>query len=216
MLETITLEALDPMPWSKTDDAFLTSPRMTRAANLIGRHGRSRALGVWMEGVFHSLRHLTDGFVADADLDLFIMENRPTKRRAVAQALVDAELWERIATPTPGYRIKGFLDHYPDAETIRQRIAEKQARRRATTARPSAGAKRKRNNAPRTRAGAGSRAPGRESETETDTSFPPNPPPGGENGAAAPEGVEPDPVDVAEHLRTSLGAAPLIPPEERE
>lgn len=212
MLETITLEALDPMPWSKTDDAFLTSPRMTRAANLIGRHGRSRALGVWMEGVFHSLRHLTDGFIADDDLDLFIMENRPTKRRAVAQALVDAELWERIETPTAGYRIKGFLDHYPDSETIRQRIAEKQARRRATTA-PSAGGKRRRS---RTRAGAGSRAPGRESETDTDTSFPPNPPPGGENGAAAPEGVEPDPVDVAEHLRTSLGAAPLIPPEERE
>ena len=147
--------------WCKIDDAFVSSPRVTRAAKAIRVNGRARVIAVWVEGLTHAQRHATDGVIASEDLDLFISDREP---RFVAAALVEGDLWEPCEG---GHRICGFLDHYPSAEERRDRIVGASPSR----ARPR----------DRARAATGSRAgtrarPRSDTETETDTNPPPQSP----------------------------------------
>lgn len=177
------------MPWVRVDDAFVMSPRVTQAAKRLPRAGRARVVALWLEGLTHAQRHATDGLIRDDDLDLFIVEEQP---QVVARALVHGELWERVDN---GYRIKGFLDHYPSAERRDELAKRREGERRASRPRPRDRARPRNGAAPPPGTHA---APADRSETETETNTggsPPNPPHEGDQRGD--QAIEPSDLDRA-------------------
>lgn len=106
--------------WTKLSDNFFSHPKIVAA----GRDARD----LYLAGLLHCNRHLTDGFIgteylrrlaADAEID--------NVKRAVSR-LVENNLWHVVEK---GYQVHDFLDYNPSAEKVR-------AEKRATIERKSA------------------------------------------------------------------------------
>ena len=96
--------------WVRIDDDFANHPKVLRVAPL--------ARWLHVVALCYCARQLTDGFVpAEAVSTLFNWSPAPTrtKRAALVDALVNANLWERVED---GYRIHDFLEYNPSREKV--------------------------------------------------------------------------------------------------
>ncbi len=111
------------MVWTKLDDGFADNPKLIEAMDAFG----DSALALWVCGVAHCNKHLTDGFIKRAVVARLTRHPSPYD---VAAALVAAGCW---TVTENGYAIHDFLDHNPSREEV---LAAREAtRRRQSTSR---------------------------------------------------------------------------------
>jgi len=114
------------MPWVRIDDAFADHPKTVQAG------GRAAWLDV--AAMCYASRYLTDGFIPAKQVPRLTDEPNPDE---LAQALVDAGLWERRPG---GFLIHDYLDYNPSAAAVRaQRRADLERKARGNSARIPAG-----------------------------------------------------------------------------
>jgi hypothetical protein len=109
------------------DEKFLEHPKLIRAGQLVGRNGVSRALHVYLAGLAHARKYLTNGFVGMPVVTSWRLCENPV-RVATALCHESVTLWH----PEPGgYRIHDFLQYNDDATEVkrkqqvtRQRVAK--------------------------------------------------------------------------------------------
>ena len=114
------------MPWVRLDDGFHAHPKLAA----LGERTLP-AVGLYTLALTWSSTYLTDGLVPDGQL------RRLGGSKALASALVDAGLWERVEG---GWRIHDFLDYNPSRERVlEERSADAERKRRGRTSRWSPG-----------------------------------------------------------------------------
>ncbi len=102
--------------WFKVDDRFPRHPKTRASARALGgKHARARVMAFWLEAGTHSCEFLTDGFISDADVADFDVDDDPV---AVAKALVTGGLWLRVEH---GYRFHQWDHHQPSAESVKEK-----------------------------------------------------------------------------------------------
>ena len=113
--------------WLKVDDSLIDHPKMFAAGRHLGRRGRARAFCVYMAGLMWVNRHLTDGFIPDATVDTFAIDEHP---RDVAEVLsmADVRLFHREST---GFRIHDYHDFNPESAKVKAKLAQDRERKRA-------------------------------------------------------------------------------------
>ncbi len=121
------------MAWTRVDDGFLGHPKVTRAAERLGRWGLGRVLVIWHQGQAHASRYLTDGILSRESVARFHDDPKPL---VVAEALAEAGLWETV---DGGYRIHDYLDYNLSAAEV-ERKKEADRTRKAGGGRPDSGA----------------------------------------------------------------------------
>lgn len=113
------------MTWVKLDDAFPTHPKILAAGD--------EAAWLFVCGLCHSSRHLTDGLVATAVLGRLTGLRRPER---YAQRLVEAGLW---LVEEGGWRINGYEEWQRSRADIEaEREAGRERARRSREARAKA------------------------------------------------------------------------------
>lgn len=100
--------------WVKLDDRFDDHPKVTTAADQIGRHGIFIAVGFFAVMLMKSNRHLTDGFISDATLRSLPDRAAPK----LAQVLAAAGLFDRVEG---GYRVHDYHDYNPTADEVQEK-----------------------------------------------------------------------------------------------
>lgn len=106
------------MAWFKADDQLPFHPKVLAAGNA--------AMGLWIRAGTWSSSQLTDGFIPIAIASAMANE-------CDADALVDANLWDRV---DGGYQFHDWSDFQPSAEEEREkREARKRAGRKGAAAR---------------------------------------------------------------------------------
>lgn len=113
------------MTWARVDENAPLHPKLVRAG--------FAAVGLWLAGLCHSNRLLSDGFIAKKDLfSLFPSAHKRALKNAVTR-LVTVGLWHEIEA---GYMIHDFLDYNPSrAEVLERRRIAKEAGKRGATLR---------------------------------------------------------------------------------
>lgn len=111
------------MVWAKLDDGFFDHPK-ARAA---GKDGRE----LFLAGLCHAARNLTDGFLATADLPLLAAKAEVNGPK-VARLLVEIDWWHDAEG---GWEIHDFLERNPPKEKVEAERAK--ARDRMNRARRS-------------------------------------------------------------------------------
>lgn len=109
--------------WVKTDDEMADHPKILRAAETVG----DSALATMVAALGYCNRKLTDGRVPAAAVRGLTHHARP---KVVAQALVDAGLWEPV---DGGYQVHDFHEYQPskaDVEAERAKGAKRVAKHR--------------------------------------------------------------------------------------
>lgn len=104
--------------WAKLDDKFPDHPKLFIAGTLIGGpRARGRALALFVSAVCYSNHYLTDGFIPDAALVKFTIDDEPLR---VARILAhrSVRLFER---KTKGFLIHDYHDYNPHAEEVREK-----------------------------------------------------------------------------------------------
>jgi hypothetical protein len=99
------------------DDRILTHPKLMRAGELAGRNGVSRALHLYLIGLVHAKRYLTNGFI-DAQV---VRECRAVSAPIlVARCLSDARvlLWHHQPN---GYQIHDYLDYNETSDEVKRK-----------------------------------------------------------------------------------------------
>jgi hypothetical protein len=107
------------MSWAKLDDQFFDHPK----ARQVGLHGRA----LFVAGLCWSAGNLTDGFIADTDLQL-VAAKAEVPGAVTARRLVDAGLWAVVAG---GWVVHDYHDFNPSSESERKRRAARVAAGRA-------------------------------------------------------------------------------------
>jgi hypothetical protein len=103
------------MPWFKVDDGLSDHPKVLMAGNA--------AMGLWVRAGAWSMKHLTDGFVPDAVVQLLGTAKE-------ARTLVSAGLWLKA---DGGFRFHEWEGRQPSREAVqrdRDAAAERQKRAR--------------------------------------------------------------------------------------
>ena len=116
---------VDLMGWLYVDDAFVDSPRLVQAGELIGSMGEERALAVWMRTLAYSRKHLCGGELRGQILARLIRDRRP---RRIMDAMVEAGLWEASGD---GIRIRGYSAFYGDDATAAKNLDRRRRRPRS-------------------------------------------------------------------------------------
>lgn len=88
------------MAWARIDDNFFNHPKVRKAGK--------DAIIFHMAALCHSNAFTTDGFIADDLLDLIAAQAFQRKAKALADLLVDCNLWDRVEG---GYLIHDFLEY---------------------------------------------------------------------------------------------------------
>jgi hypothetical protein len=116
--------------WAKLDDGFFRHPK----ARAVGKDGRA----LFAAGLCWCASHLTDGFIAAADLGLVAAEAE-VRPKVTASRLVDVGLWHgpghacvRCEPCPAGYwMVHDYLDYNPTAEAAKaKRLARAEAGRK--------------------------------------------------------------------------------------
>ena len=97
------------------DDRLIGHPKLIQAGQLVGRNGVSRALHLYLVGLVHARKYLTNGFVsAQVVADCRTVES-PLR---VAGCLCSEQvlLWHR---QPGGYQIHDFLKYNKTAEEVK-------------------------------------------------------------------------------------------------
>ena len=110
--------------WVRIDDDLIDHDKVLTAGELLGRHGVGRILGVFLEGLTHAGRKLTDGALPNAVVRRFKTDEQPMK---VAEALVRVGLWEQFEG---GFQIHDYSDYNPSAADVKEKRAKDRARKR--------------------------------------------------------------------------------------
>jgi hypothetical protein len=95
--------------WTKLDDALLDHRKVFLAGDALGRNGPALAIGMYAIGLMWTNKQLTDGHLPRGVIKTLGHFEKPL---TVADALVEAGLWETTAT---GYLIHDFHDYNPAA-----------------------------------------------------------------------------------------------------
>jgi len=105
--------------WVKLDDSFFEHRKVMILS--------VRAKLLFLAGLTHSAKNLTDGYLLDGDVRVIRAFAEATPKHV--QELVHAKLWERDGG---GYSIHDWSDYNPPAEKVRaERAAAKERMRRA-------------------------------------------------------------------------------------
>lgn len=88
------------MAWARIDDAFFNHPKVRKAGK--------DAVIFHMAALCHSNAFTTDGFIADAMLELIAIQAFQRKANGLADRLVECGLWDRIEG---GYLIHDYLEY---------------------------------------------------------------------------------------------------------
>ena len=99
------------------DDRILTHPKLMRAGELIGRNGVSRALHLYLVGLAHAKRYLTNGFVTELVVSSCPGCEKPV-RVATALCHESVTLWHPCAG---GFQIHDYLDYNDTAEEVKRK-----------------------------------------------------------------------------------------------
>lgn len=99
------------------DEKLLEHPKLIRAGQLVGRNGVSRALHIYLAGLAHARKYLTNGFVGTPVVTSWKLCERPV---AVATALCheSVTLWHK---EPGGYRIHDFLKYNDTADEVKHK-----------------------------------------------------------------------------------------------
>jgi len=92
------------MPWSKIDDQFYDHPKIVAAGPL--------GIALFVCGLSYCSRHLTDGFIATAQVRRLIDIDNPED---VAEKLIAVGLWERR---DGGYQVHDYLEYNPSRARV--------------------------------------------------------------------------------------------------
>lgn len=111
--------------WVRVDDGFMEHPKVTRAAELLGRGGLGRVVAVWLEAQCYCARNLTDGYISAMRARGFLTDKRPLDVLEV-MALPDVKLMKKTDA---GYRFHDYEDYQPSADEVRAKL-EKDRRRK--------------------------------------------------------------------------------------
>ncbi len=103
------------MSYFQVDDSFQDHPKFVGLG--------LDAVGLWSCGQAYCSRHLTDGFIPTAWVDM--KSGGRQKGERVAATLVAANLWLVVAG---GYTVKGYLDHNPSRADVEKKKADARAR----------------------------------------------------------------------------------------
>lgn len=101
--------------WLKVDDSLISHPKLYAAGRHLGKNGRLRAFGIYLEGLSWTNRHLTDGFLPFNVVEAFSMDPRPGDVGRVL-AFDDVRLWELTEK---GYQIHDYHVINPTAEAVK-------------------------------------------------------------------------------------------------
>lgn len=104
------------MTWVRLDDHFADHPKILAAGPPAG--------WLYVCGLCYSARHLTDGFLATAQVRRLAEVRNPI---ALADQLVAAGLWEKVEG---GYRIHDYLHYNPSRARV---LADREATNRRVT-----------------------------------------------------------------------------------
>ena len=110
--------------WTKLDDALLDHRKIFDAGELIGKNGPALALSLYVVGLMWTNKQLSDGFLPTSVVKHFRHCDKPLD---LAQALVDAHLWEAVAG---GYKIHDFHEFNFTAAEVNARRKEDRERKR--------------------------------------------------------------------------------------
>jgi hypothetical protein len=99
------------------DEKLLEHPKLIRAGQLVGRNGVSRALHVYLAGLVHARKYLTNGFVGTPVVTSWTFCEKPV---AVAWALCheSVSLWHH---EPEGYRIHDYLKYNDTADEVKHK-----------------------------------------------------------------------------------------------
>lgn len=121
--------------WVRVDDGFIQHPKVTRAAELLGKGGLTRVVAVWLEAMCFSARNLTDGYISDIYARGFVTDKRPLDVLTV-MALPDVKLMLRVPG---GYRFHDYNDYQPSSEEVKAKREKDRARKAYDSARNPTG-----------------------------------------------------------------------------
>ena len=99
--------------WTKLDDQLLGHRKILIAGEAIGRNGVPLATAMYTAALMWTNRQLTDGVIPLAAIKTFGFHDPIV----VAEALVEAALWEKLAA---AYRIHDFHEFNPPAADVRE------------------------------------------------------------------------------------------------
>ena len=109
------------------DEKLLEHPKLIRAGQLVGRNGVSRALHIYLAGLVHARKYLTNGFVGTPVVTSWQLCESPV-RVATALCHETVSLWHHVPG---GYQIHDYLRYNDTADEVkhkqeltRQRVAK--------------------------------------------------------------------------------------------
>ena len=99
------------------DDKLIDHPKLIRAGQLVGRNGVSRALHLYLVGLVHAKRYLTNGFLGTPVVASWQVCENPV-RVATALCHETVMLWECVPG---GYQIHDYLKYNLTADEVKQK-----------------------------------------------------------------------------------------------
>jgi hypothetical protein len=100
--------------WARLDDELIDHRKIFIAGEILGRNGPAIALGFYAIGLMWANKHLSDGHLPLPVVKSFRHVQHPM---AVAEALVEARLWERNGA---GFTIHDYTEFgNPSADRIK-------------------------------------------------------------------------------------------------
>lgn len=109
--------------FSRLDDALIDHRKVFIAGDLLGRDGPALAIGFYAIGLMWTNKHLTDGLLPLGVIKRFQHVQKPMM---VADALVQAQLWDRVEG---GFRVHDFHSYNPSASDVKRKRETDRARK---------------------------------------------------------------------------------------